>query len=113
MELTDARTLSQLLDPGCKRKPRVPRDQCALSPAASAPVRRKVRRCHCGVCGECVENARWERVFQEKFADPDYYRDRQIRHSSSLGYHAPVRRGAGDETEAMDRTESTRSDRTS
>jgi len=42
------------------------------------------RRCQCGSCTPCREAARWERVFQEKFADPDYYARRIPRHSSSL-----------------------------
>ncbi len=42
------------------------------------------RRCACGVCRDCVENARWERVFAEKFADPDYYQRRPISFSSPL-----------------------------
>jgi hypothetical protein len=29
-----------------------------------------------------VNNARWERIFQEKFADPEYYRTRFLPHSS-------------------------------
>ena len=29
--------------------------------------------CRCGSCKACVGNARWERVFNEKFADADYY----------------------------------------
>jgi hypothetical protein len=29
--------------------------------------------CRCGKCPVCVENARWERIFNEKFADPQYY----------------------------------------
>jgi hypothetical protein len=28
------------------------------------------RPCRCGVCSQCQQNARWERIFQEKFADP-------------------------------------------
>jgi hypothetical protein len=31
------------------------------------------RHCQCGRCRACVENARWERIFAEKFADPNYY----------------------------------------
>ena len=31
------------------------------------------RRCRCGVCYSCSENARWERIYNEKFADPAYY----------------------------------------
>lgn len=29
--------------------------------------------CKCGKCCECRENARWERIYQAKFADPHYY----------------------------------------
>jgi hypothetical protein len=32
----------------------------------------------------CADNARWERIFQEKFADPSYYSDPATRHGSSL-----------------------------
>jgi hypothetical protein len=42
-------------------------------------------RCNCGTCFTCQDNARWERVFNEKFADPDYYQPRTIRRGSSLG----------------------------
>jgi hypothetical protein len=31
------------------------------------------RRCHCGQCRGCLDNARWERIYNEKFADPNYY----------------------------------------
>ena len=40
------------------------------------------RRCNCGSCRGCVEDARWERIFQEKFADPEYYRRPPQRRSS-------------------------------
>ncbi len=40
--------------------------------------------CACGNCRECVENARWERVFNEKFADPDYYKERPLRFASPV-----------------------------
>jgi|SRR5581483_5329055 len=41
--------------------------------------------CQCGKCRAGQENARWERIFQEKFADPDYYlRPAEIRVSSPL-----------------------------
>ncbi len=41
-------------------------------------------RCKCGLCPKCRDNARWERIFQEKFADPNYYALRPVRQSSSL-----------------------------
>jgi hypothetical protein len=51
------------------------------------PRRRASRRpvrCACAVCASCVENARWERIFNEKFADPDYYRAQPTSLGSSL-----------------------------
>jgi len=48
------------------------------------PRRALPRRCQCGHCATCVDNARWERIFQEKFADPTYYERRTIRQWSSL-----------------------------
>jgi hypothetical protein len=50
------------------------------------PVRaHKSSRCLCGcTCRMCTDNARWERIFQEKFADPTYYSDPTTRNGSSL-----------------------------
>ena len=42
------------------------------------------RRCACGSCYTCRENARWERIFQEKFADPNYYDQRSVSFRSPL-----------------------------
>ena len=42
--------------------------------------------CHCGSCKACVQNAKWDRIFTEKFADPDYYKPREMRGGSSLGW---------------------------
>ncbi|MFN7997550.1 MAG: hypothetical protein U0Q18_28285 [Bryobacteraceae bacterium] len=55
------------------------------SPKPSERPRRGASRCHCGQCRNCVENARWERIFQEKFASSDYYSSEiRIRYSSPL-----------------------------
>ena len=49
------------------------------------PVNRGRRvRCKCGQCHQCLENARWERIFAEKFADPNYYTNPVVRCSSPL-----------------------------
>jgi hypothetical protein len=45
---------------------------------------RRRPRCRCGRCRQCLESARWERIFAEKFADPDYYTRLQVRRSSPL-----------------------------
>jgi hypothetical protein len=46
-------------------------------------VRRRLHR-ECGVCKWCQDNARWDRIFTEKFADPTYYSGPVVRHRSSL-----------------------------
>ena len=71
--------------PKRERVPRMARlreDSRAIYVAPANKSKRK-RQCRCGTCGPCRENARWEAIFRQKFADPDYY-------SSSL----PVRYGS-------------------
>jgi hypothetical protein len=55
-------------------------------PGAQDVVRpvRKDRRlpCRCGHCKQCLDNARWDRIFAEKFADPEYY-TRSVLHMAS------------------------------
>jgi len=50
------------------------------------PIRsHRISRCPTGcTCRACCENARWERIFQEKFADPGYYSYPTTRNGSSL-----------------------------
>ena len=40
--------------------------------------------CRCQHCPTCTENARWERIFREKFADPNYYIRPLARNSSPM-----------------------------
>lgn len=47
-------------------------------------ARKGTRHCHCGVCSRCIENARWEEIFEQKFADPNYYSRRSPPHQSPL-----------------------------
>ena len=62
-----------------------PRHLDALPQEPPAKTRRSSGRCHCGQCRNCQENARWERIFQEKFANSDYYHhDIRIRYASPL-----------------------------
>jgi hypothetical protein len=35
-------------------------------------------------CRTCSDNERWDRIFREKFADPNYYSDPITRNGSSL-----------------------------
>jgi hypothetical protein len=57
--------------------------QPTMAPA-KLPRRVMSKRCQCGHCSTCRDNARWERIFREKFADPTYYALRPVRQRSSL-----------------------------
>ncbi len=46
--------------------------------------RRGRQYCQCGHCKWCVDNLRWERIYNEKFADPTYYSHVMVRHNSTL-----------------------------
>jgi hypothetical protein len=48
----------------------------------SLPKRREY--CNCGQCKRCLDNARWTRIFNDKFADPTYYSGIVVRHNSTL-----------------------------
>src|ERR1035441_2774578 len=50
---------------------------------ASAPANKgRKGRCKCGHCRQCLDDARWERIFAEKFLDLNYY-TRQTTHMAS------------------------------
>ena len=57
----------------------------AVLPVASGPAH-KQRPCKCGTCARCRDNARWESIFQEKFADPTYYQECAPKQGSSLSW---------------------------
>lgn len=78
MELCDQNLIESLLQ--CPASPRV-KSKDRVEPRRKGGARVK---CHCGRCGQCLENERWERIFQEKFADPDYYAPRIRLYGSSL-----------------------------
>jgi hypothetical protein len=40
--------------------------------------------CGCTQCAACIDNARWERIFREKFEDPFYYDRKRAGNSSPL-----------------------------
>ena len=58
----------------------------SAAPGANQNQYHRGRReyCKCGTCKWCLDNARWDRIFTEKFADRDYYSGPIIRHSSAL-----------------------------
>lgn len=89
MELADQYQIAALLASSAMQprrdKPRMTRSAPRVSPVCEPPMHNlRQRRCKCGTCAACKENQRWERIFQSKFADPDYYVRRVIRHESPL-----------------------------
>jgi hypothetical protein len=57
-----------------------PQPHVAVQPRP--PTLTKKRICECGTCWTCLDNARWERIYREKFADPDYYTTLALRSRS-------------------------------
>lgn len=94
--LTSAEEISRLLS-GTPAPPKKPnsesgKNECGCSTAPplnpANPIRSSAasarQRCRCGHCAYCIDNARWERIFEEKFADPGYYDRLDIRYNSTL-----------------------------
>ena len=79
MELADAKSIAAMLQ---SARTVYTRRKIGL-PATSARLRPR-KRCSCGTCPSCRDDARWNRIFQEKFADPEYYNRRNVNCSSSL-----------------------------
>ena len=88
MELADPRTIEKLLATHARIcRVRSARRKRSAPPAENLVSRcPKVKRCHCGTCPRCMEEARWDRIFNERFADPDYYKGRPTHFGSSLGW---------------------------
>jgi hypothetical protein len=83
MELCDPRLIQILMTTPARLR---------MSPTAESPPTKQAKpsgwasRCRCGQCPTCEHNARWERIFREKFADPEYYAPRPVRYTSSLNF---------------------------
>lgn len=79
MELTDSLTVAELISS------QEPFTVAACPPARhKPPIRTRPSQCKCGACERCLDNARWDRIFREKFEDPDYYRQERRQGGSSL-----------------------------
>jgi len=84
MQLSTTQTIEALLA-SIAQPPRSQRNRVQAPIPARMARPNKVVRCLRGcTCRTCSDNARWERIFQEKFADPDYYSDPITRNGSSL-----------------------------
>jgi len=86
MELASQDLIAKLLRDAARSAPAMA-PRCGRAESGQAERRtaeRRRPRCHCGQCRQCLDDARWDRIFTEKFADPDYYTRRQVRCSSPL-----------------------------
>jgi hypothetical protein len=84
MELANRDVLELIFDSSRKARVAV---QARSAVSIQQPKRQRRQpdaRCRCGVCRSCLDNARWEKIFREKFADPGYYRFRAPSPASSL-----------------------------
>jgi len=64
---------------------RLTRDRASRNSSPKGDTRLNRRRiCQCGSCHACLENAKWNRIFSEKFEDPDYHKPRLVWGASSL-----------------------------
>ena len=82
MELASPDAIRGLMQ-GCGNLTRARRRRDAPDAAQRASKGRRIR-CKCGLCGQCLDDARWERIFAEKFADPNYYTRRRMHIASPL-----------------------------
>ena len=84
MQLSTTQTIEALLA-SINQPPRTQRHrvQAQVPTRTSRPSR--VPHCPRGcTCRTCSDNERWERIFREKFADPNYYTDPMTHNGSSL-----------------------------
>ncbi len=84
MQLSTTQTIEALLASiGQPQRGQRHRVQAQVPARITRPNR--VPHCERGcTCRTCSDNARWERIFREKFADPNYYSDPITRNGSSL-----------------------------
>jgi hypothetical protein len=89
MELADPRMIEELMAThariSCVRQERRKRNDLPIATIGAGRCP-KIKRCRCGACPRCLEEARWDRIFNERFADPNYYKDRPTHFGSSLGW---------------------------
>ncbi len=86
MELAGKEIVQSLLagtEPRRRSYPRMTKPR-PMDSTYQHPLRGK--RCQCAKCAACLDDARWERIFQQKFADPAYYGKQPPRQGSSLGW---------------------------
>ena len=85
VQLADPDFEAAMLSELRRERRRLPARTSELKEAERFPTFSRKRHCRCGKCALCMDNARWERIFREKFQDLGYYgRGPVIRGSSPL-----------------------------
>jgi hypothetical protein len=90
MDVSDGKALEAVLrnwEKQIARKQSAPAESVGgmqYTPYRKPEQKARARRCNCGACPRCEEAARWERIFQAKFEDPEYYKRRRVPHISPL-----------------------------
>ncbi len=87
MELASQDLIATLLQDAARARPAKPPRVGAQMDGSQTERRAAARRrsrCRCGLCRQCLDDARWNRIFAEKFADPDYYTSRLVHYTSPL-----------------------------
>jgi hypothetical protein len=82
-DIREITLLTEVYNNGKRRQSRPVMTKNA-DPARYQAPKHKSRLCRCGVCGACQDNERWNRIFDAKFADPNYYGGLEIRHRSPI-----------------------------
>ena len=80
MELSSSEAICALI--AALGNPVVVQRRHGVGDSAKLASRDRKVRCKCGHCRQCLDDARWERIFAEKFADPEYY-SRSVMHMAS------------------------------
>ena len=81
MELADPKTIASLVS---SRNPIQTPDARKTGTIKRSQSMRHT--CTCGTCNTCVDNAKWERIYREKFEDTAYYGHRPVPVGSSLSW---------------------------
>ncbi len=84
MILADAASIAAML--GAVQGPAHKGHSSAPAKVPEGPRRGRSRSCACRTCARCLENAKWERIYTQRFEDPDYYKPRALKRGSSLSW---------------------------
>ena len=84
MELSSLEVIRELM-PGYEGRVRSLFGLVGAAQPVNQPANKgRKMRCKCGQCHQCLDDARWVRIFAAKFEDPTYYNRPLTRMASPL-----------------------------